>query len=106
MIIGGLVCQFAAPVLTLVGTAILLRSLFITDEEIAKLADLPIREARIFRGADSLAAMNPDALGEYKSLYIEKRKRERRRGRTALWCFIVGFASQLAALSLLFPHSR
>ena len=101
MIIAFLVLQMAGLALTLWGSVILLRGLFITDEEIKQLSDLPISVSNAsFAEGLPLASVNRKKLTDYKDLFLHKRKTERKKGRTALWLFIAGFALQLGGLVL------
>ena len=80
---------------------ILLRSIFITDEEIELLAQLPIAESGTkltepgSRVSLPAALINPTKLKEYRDTYIEARKKERNHGRRGLLLLAVGFALQL-----------
>jgi hypothetical protein len=93
--------QIAGLVLTVWGSWILLRGLFITDEEIEDLITLPISASTAsFESTGPLATTDPERLKNYRSLFLSKRKEERKKGRCALRLFIVGFALQ--AVGLLF----
>jgi len=101
MIIAPLVLQMAGLALTLWGSVILLRGLFITDEEIKDLTDLPISPSTSsFETDGPLAVTDHKKLKNYKDLFLRKRKTERKKGRTALRLFIAGFALQLGGLVL------
>jgi hypothetical protein len=97
-----MVVQVVGLGLTLFGSVVLLRSLFISDEEIAKLSELPIQPSRDFGHGMSrpFAVGDPGDLQRFRDLYIRKRRTERRSGRIALWFLIVGFAAQLAGVLL------
>jgi len=103
MIIAFLALQIAGLALTLWGSVILLRGLFITDEEIKDLTDLPIFPSKSSHTNDGPLATvtDPKKLEDYKDLYLHLRKEERKKGRIALWLFIAGFALQLGGLVLL-----
>jgi hypothetical protein len=99
--------QIAGLLLTVIGSWILLCGLFITDEEIevlTTLTTLPISASNCSHERDShgkdisLATTDPERLKNYRSLFLSKRKEERRKGRCALWLFIGGFALQAAGL--------
>lgn len=93
--------QIVGLLLTVRGSWILLRGLFITNEEIDELSNLPVRESkRYVQGGDCLAAIDPEELKHYRCLYLKKRKAERRSGKIALRLFIVGFALQAVGLFL------
>lgn len=98
------ILQIAGLALTVWGSGILLRGLFITDEEIEDLTTLPISAStasheRDSHGKDSsLATTDPERLKNYRDLFLSKRKEERRKGRCALRLFIVGFILQAVGL--------
>jgi len=97
--------QIAGLALTVWGSWLLLKGLFITDAEITKLSDLPVHQSKHYgHGGDCFAALDPEKLDAYKNLYVQKREEERRKGRCALRLFIVGFALQAMGLFFaLFP---
>ena len=98
------VLQIAGLALTVWGSWILLCGIFITDEEIEDLTTLPISPStstheKNSQGQDTpLATTDPERLKNYRSLFLRKRKEERRKGRCALRLFIVGFILQAVGL--------
>lgn len=98
MAISSLVLQAAGLASTLIGSALLLRRLFISDEEISKLSKLPIRASRHFVGDVQLVGFAKGDLESYRSLYIKKREQERKNGRIALRLLILGFLLQLSGV--------
>jgi len=91
--------QIVGLLLTVIGSWILLRGLFITDEEIEDLTTLPISPSKSsFEKTGPLATTDPERLKNYRDLFLNKRKEERRKGRFALWLFIGGFALQAVGL--------
>ena len=102
MIIVSLVIQAVGLGLTLIGSCVLLRSLFISDEEIDKLSMLPIQTSRTFgHGASGpFVFSDPGDLHRFRDLYIRKRREERYNGRIALWLLILGFTFQLTGVLL------
>jgi len=96
--ISSLVLQAVGLASTLIGSALLLRSLFISDEEIRKLSELPIRASRRFVGEVELVGFAEGDLESYRRLYIKKRKQERKNGRIALALLILGFLLQLSGV--------
>lgn len=101
MMITAFVLQIAGLALTVWGSWILLRGLFITDEEIEDLITLPISASTTsFERTGPLATTDPKRLKNYRDLFLSNRKEERRKGRCALRLFIVGFLLQLVGLSL------
>jgi hypothetical protein len=95
MAIASLMMQSIGLALAFGGSLILLRNLFISDEEIMMLSELPIHPSRRFAGGDRLAATDPDKLEAFRDLYLRKRTRERTSGRVALWMLLAGFVLQL-----------
>jgi hypothetical protein len=94
--IAALLLQMLGLSLTLVGSVILLRSLFVTDDEIDKLSALPIHPSSHYgHGGHCFAALDPEKLNSYKDLYVKNRREDRRKGRCALRLFVVGFILQL-----------
>jgi len=87
MIIVGLAMQAVGLGQTMIGSYVLLRSLFISDEGIDKLAKLPIQTSRTFgHGASGpFVFSDPGDLHRFRDLYIRKRREERHNGRIALW---------------------
>ena len=91
----GLIVEFVAGL-------ILLKSIFITDEEIKLLAELPIEESRSHMSARNsgvqlnVAVIDSAKLSEYRDRYIQARKTERGRGRLGFGMLVVGFLLQLA----------
>ncbi len=95
--------QIAGLALTVWGSWLLLKGLFITDEEIDQLAELPIHESKHYgHGGDCFASIDPKKLEEYKTLYLKERKSQRKTGRIALRLFIAGFALQAMGLFIAF----
>jgi len=102
MRIAAWVSQAVGLFITLLGSWLLLKGLFITDEEIKALTDLPISASGSSFTSDGPLATVPDLkkLEDYKDLYLDLHKAERRKGRIALWFFIVGFALQVVGIIL------
>ena len=93
-------------ILGLAAAVVLLRSLFITDEEIARLSELPLGESGTHltlkddRAPRPVALVIADAAEEYTASFIASRRGERTRGRQALALLVAAFAFQLAGLVL------
>ena len=92
--------------LEFIAGVILLRSIFITDEEIELLAQLPIAESGTkftepgSRVSLPAALIHSTKLKEYRDTYIEARKKERNHGRLGLSLLTFGFVLQLVGQAL------
>ncbi len=92
--------------LGLVAALLLLKSLFITDEEIARLSELPLGESSTnltITGDHTprpVALVIPEAADEYTARFIAARRDERTRGRRALALLVAAFVLQLAGIVL------
>lgn len=83
-----------------IGTYILIKPLFLTDEEINQLSELPIEETTsnmtTKSGINSPVLAVPDfsSVKNFKSLVIKERKHARQKGINGLKCIIAGFIIQ------------
>lgn len=89
-----------------VGSIILVKNLFISNDEISELSKLPVAKSTTnLTTKDSLepkpvAVLDPDALNKYRESFISYRKKERCRGRLGLIFIIVGFLLQAIDICL------
>lgn len=104
MLILGLVLSGTGLVLVAISGYILLKNLFVSDEELNMLSKLPIEPSNsgmtgMTSGKNLPAAVtDPDKLKEYRTLYIKERETERKNGRKGLWLLIFGTALQVIGL--------
>ena len=91
-------------VLALIAALKVLPDIFITDDEIERLAKLPLAESGTRFTERGSGVNHPSALldlaaaEEYTKRFIDARKSERSRGKTGLKLLVIGFALQLAGL--------
>ena len=86
------------------GSVILVRHLFITDEEIEELSRLPVEEANTHistkpdnKGKQiqmAIALTDPQAIKSYRDRFIENRRSERSNCIRGLWFLVGGFVLQ------------
>jgi len=99
---------FSVLGLVLVGIAgiVVLPKIFITDEELKLLSDLPLEPSttnmtgKITRANLPVAVTDVTKLGEYREKYIQARKDERRKGKFGLWCLVIGSFFQVLGVIL------
>jgi hypothetical protein len=106
MIITSAVASILGLILVVVAGVVLLRNIFITDEELNRLAELPIEQSTTnMTGAIThanlpVAVTDVVKLLDYRKSYIEARKIERKNGRIGLWLLVIGSLLQIVGVTL------
>ena len=96
----GLICDLIAGV-------VLLPKIFITDEELDLLAELPIEPSTSHTRGETTRVILPVAvtdvtkLNEYRENYIAARKEEKRKGGIGLWFLVAGSFLQFLGVILI-----
>ena len=102
----GIVASVLGLALVLVAGLILLPRIFVTDEELALLSELPIEQSTTnLTGAESrqnlpVAVTDVGKLLAYRKRFIEARKEERNKGKIGLYMLVAGFGLQVLGIIL------
>lgn len=93
----GLIC-------VLIAGLVVLPKIFITDEELKLLAELPLEPStshmtgEITRATLPVAVTDVVKLNQYREQYIQARKEERNKGKIGLWFLVIGTTLQVAGV--------
>lgn len=106
MLAFGIVASIFGLILVLVAGLILLPKIFVTDEELALLSELPIEQSTTnMTGVESqqnlpVAVTNVGKLLTYRERFIKARKEERKKGRMGLYLLVGGSVLQVLGVIL------
>lgn len=101
MFVFGILASVLGLIFVLVAGLILLPRIFVTDEELALLSELPIEESTThMTGANShlnlpVAVTDVGKLLTYRERFIEARKEERKKGTIGLYILVMGSGFQV-----------
>ena len=100
----GISASVLGLVLVMIAGLIVLPKIFITDEELDLLSELPIEQSTThMTGAESfknlpIAVTDVSKLLEYRKRFIDARKEERKKGRIGLYTLVAGSFCQVVGV--------
>jgi len=106
MVILGIIISSIGIILVMIAGLFLLPKIFISNEELEMLAELPFEESTTnTKGIQSqkilpIAVTDAKKIEEYKERYINARKEEREKGKLGLYFLVLGSMMQAAGLIL------
>lgn len=107
MITLGIFSEILGLIAVLVAGIIWLPKIFVTDEELKLLGELPVElstsnlTGEISRETLPAVVIDGEKLNEYRRRYMDARKEEREKGKNGLCLLVIGFAFQVLGVILI-----